>query len=124
MFSLGGNMMALQKKSFAENENQQTSGNRKLKDSEYLNLPDLHFFLSCQNKYKVNKGVYNTIDNWFYEHGVVLIIQRRIHILAFLDYVNQKKETASHKYVRFGNGGLTKTLNEFTEATETGDFNI
>ncbi|MBB6444266.1 hypothetical protein [Bacillus benzoevorans] len=117
-------MMALQKQNFTENENQQTSGNRKLKDSEYLNLPDLHFFLSCQNKYKINKGVYNTIDNWFYEHGVVPIIQRRIHILAFLDFVNQKKDSISHKYVRFGNGGLTKTLNEFTEEIETGEFNI
>ena len=116
--------MALEEQNFIENEDQHNSDKSKLEETEYLNLPDLHFFLSCQNKYKINKGVFNTIDNWFYEHGVLPIIHRRIHILAFLDYVNQKSDSISHKYVRFGNGGLTKTLNEFIEETEKGGFTI
>ena len=116
--------MALPKQNFDENENQHYTEKSKLGEAVHLNLPDLHFFLSCQNKYKINKGVYNTIDNWFYEHGIVPIINRRIHILAFLDYVNQKKDSISHKYVRFGNGGLTRTLNEFTEETDRRGFHI
>nr|WP_295970896.1 hypothetical protein [uncultured Bacillus sp.] len=116
--------MALQKQNFEENVNQPDKEKSELEDSNYLNLPDLHFFLSCQNRYKINKGIYNTIDNWFYEYGIVPIIHRRIHIIAFLDYVNQNKDSISHKYVRFGNGGLTKKLNEFTEETEREGFMI
>lgn len=46
---------------------------KSLDNSEYLNLPDLQFFLWCQQQYKLNKGVYNTIDSWFYEYGIVHI---------------------------------------------------
>ena len=42
---------------------------RNQEKSENLNLPDLDFFLWCQQQYKINKGVYNTIDRWFYKNG-------------------------------------------------------
>lgn len=89
-----------------------------LEKSEYLNLPDLQFYLWCQGKLKLNRGVYNTIDNWFYEHGIGHIILRRIYLLAFLDYVKTDlPDQSGHKYFRFGNGGLTKMLQQFIAET-------
>ncbi|MFE4810627.1 hypothetical protein ACFQ9Y_05620 [Peribacillus simplex] len=87
---------------------------RSLDKSEYLHLPDLEFFLWCQRQYSVNKGVYNTIDKWFYHDGIVNIIHRRIYLLAFLEFVTEENSKDNHhKYIRFGNGGLTKKLNQF-----------
>jgi riboflavin kinase len=85
-----------------------------LKRSEYLNLPDLQFFLWCQHQYKLNRGVYNTIDDWLYNFGITQVIHRRIYILAFLDFV--KKNEPKHegnKFIRFGNGGLSRRLHQF-----------
>jgi len=82
--------------------------------SEYLNLPDLQFFIWCQEHYRVNRGVYNTIDCWFYEKGIHFIPHRRIYILAFLDFVKDSGEQdEQHKFIRFGNGGLTEKLRKF-----------
>ncbi|WP_318502429.1 hypothetical protein [Bacillus sp. T3] len=99
------------------------------KDSELLNLPDLHFFLYCQRNYKINKGVFNTIDNWFFEYGIIQVLNRRIHILAFLDFVlNETSRLADdsnrRKFLRFGVGGLSKKLSEFISDTESGGFII
>ncbi|WP_342047315.1 hypothetical protein [Bacillus sp. OTU530] len=90
-----------------------------LEEIEYLNLPDLDFFLWCQQQYRVNKGVYNTIDHWFYEYGIINIIQRRIYLLAFLEYVTEGSlKSDHHKYIRFGNGGLTRKLHQFNKEKE------
>lgn len=96
-----------------------------LVENEYLNLPDLHFFLFCQNKYKLNKGVYNTIDNWFYTYGIVPVIHRRLHILAFFEFVKKgESESNQHKYIRFGSGGLSSKLNQFILDTEKDEYKI
>lgn len=89
--------------------------------AKYLNLPDLQFFLWCQKKYRLNKGIFNTIDNWFYSYGILPIAYRRIYILAFLEFVKDgEMESCQHTYIRFGNGGLSKKLNQFTkEIVET-----
>jgi riboflavin kinase len=81
--------------------------------SKYLNLPDLQFFNWCNRQYQVNRGVYNTIDQWFYEYGIVNIHFRRIQILAFLDFVRDDMLEKQPKFIRFGHGGLSKRLNEF-----------
>lgn len=87
---------------------------KSLRENEYLNLPDLQFFLWCQKNYRINKGVFNTIDNWFYTNGVVSIIHRRIYILAFLEFVKRgDADFKKRKYIRFGNGGLSKKLHQF-----------
>ncbi|OIK13076.1 hypothetical protein BIV60_14815 [Bacillus sp. MUM 116] len=87
---------------------------KSFESSQYLNLPDLQFFIWCNQKYKVNRGVYNTIDHWFYEYGIVNIQYRRIQVLAFLDFFKDKVfEQDKQKYIRFGHGGLAKSLNEF-----------
>jgi riboflavin kinase len=87
-----------------------------LAKSEHLNLPDLQFFNGCHVQYGLNKGVYNTIDNWFYEYGIVHILSRRIYLLAFLEFAKEKEpEQNEHKVIRFGNGGLVKKLYEFLD---------
>lgn len=63
--------------------------------------------------YRINRGVYNSIDNWFYEYGVINIMFRRIYILAFLEFVKDDNHD-SQKFMRFGHGGLTIKLKEFT----------
>ncbi|WP_286184749.1 hypothetical protein [Bacillus sp. SD075] len=85
-----------------------------LEDMEYLNLPDRLFFHWCQQKYRLNRGVYNTIDHWFYEYGIVHILHRRINLLAFLDFASTPEQDAGKtKFIKFGNGGLTQKLHEF-----------
>ena len=85
----------------------------------YLNLPELQFIHWCQQQYKINKGVYNTIDSWFFQKGIGSILNRRIYILAFLDFVmNTVQYESQTKYLRFGNGGLTKALQHFFDDIE------
>ena len=87
--------------------------------SRYLNLPELQFFHWCQHQYRINKGVYNTIDSWFFQKGIVSILNRRIYILAFLDFVMKTgQHDNQNKYLRFGNGGLTKALQHFLNYIE------
>lgn len=98
---------------------------KSFRTSEYLNLPDLQFFLWCQHQYKLNKGVYNTIDTWFYKNGIVSIIHRRIYILAFLDFVKKPgQQEDPHKYIQFGNGGLTKKLYQFFRKIDKKEYDL
>ena len=89
---------------------------KSIEQSKYLNLPDLQFYNWCYQQYGLNKGVYNTIDNWFHEYGIIHIQYRRIYLLAFLEFSKDEgiKED-KHKFIRFGNGGLIRKLNEFIE---------
>ena len=50
---------------------------------ERLNLPDLLFSKLCEDHYGINKGVYNTIDRWFYEQGVNHMVNRRKMVFSF-----------------------------------------
>lgn len=75
---------------------------------ETLHLTDLLFFEFCHDCFGINRGVYNTIDFWFYEQGQTDLIERRSHILYFLRFnheMNQKN--------KFGKGGLSTLLNEY-----------
>jgi len=77
-----------------------------------LNLPDLQFSQFCQKQFSLNKGIYNTIDSWFFNNGIINILDRRKFILQFMSYV------VSHEGdVKFGSGGLSKRLEEFWNET-------
>ncbi|WP_445490095.1 hypothetical protein [Niallia sp. 03133] len=90
-----------------------------LLENKYLNLPDLLFYNNCNRKYRINRGVFNTVDNWFYEYGVINIVYRRIYILAFFDFVKDRNiGPNSQKFIKFGQGGLTASLKEFTESIQ------
>jgi hypothetical protein len=42
----------------------------KIHDLIDINLADLAFANQCFEVYGINRGVYNTIDYWFYENGI------------------------------------------------------
>lgn len=58
--------------------------------STYLNLPDLQFFHWCNHHFRINRGVYNAIDQWFYDYGIINIQYRRIQTLAFFEFVKEE----------------------------------
>lgn len=81
-----------------------------------FHLPDSQFFTWCQSLYGINKGIYNTIDLWFYESNKRDILSRRRCIVEFLTFVISCKMNRNHHYsLRFGHGGLVKKLREFSE---------
>ena len=82
--------------------------------SESLNLPDLQFLKWCHRQFGLNRGVFNTIDNWFYENGIVSVYYRRILLLEFLEFsLEDGLRQDESKFIKFGHGGLSTKLNEF-----------
>ena len=80
---------------------------------EMFHLPDLQFIQFCEQQFSLNKGIYNTIDSWFYSKGLTDIIFRRRVMLQFI-FVNCSGEAK----VKFGPGGLTKKLEFFLASYE------
>ena len=80
----------------------------------YLNFPDLQFYNWCNQQFRINRGVFNTIDQWFYDFGITEVILRRIYILSFLNFVREAESKAEQqKFIRFGKRGLVNRLFEF-----------
>lgn len=73
-----------------------------------LNLPDLQFSQFCQQQFSLNKGIYNTIDSWFYDNGIINIVDRRTMVLRFMSFT-----ISNGAEVKFGPGGLLEKLEEF-----------
>lgn len=78
-------------------------------DTDIVHLPDLDFVRFCQEKFSINRGIYNTIDKWFSQHQVQNIVQRRTVILRFLYWVTVY--LPSDRKIEFGMKGLTENLN-------------
>lgn len=83
------------------------------RSEEIVHMPDLLFSKLCEEKYQINKGIYNTIDRWFYTKGLIQIIERRKMILSFFQYISLSENPG--KKVKFGSGGLTARLGQFWE---------
>ncbi|MFA8438570.1 hypothetical protein [Pueribacillus sp. YX66] len=83
-----------------------------MKSVQFVNYTDHSFQKLCEKKYGINRGVYNVIDNWFYEKGIRNIISRRKEILGFLNFIS-KQFSLNQSKVKFGSGGLVKKLEEF-----------
>lgn len=77
---------------------------------QIIHLPDLQFVRYCEKKYKVNRGIYNTIDSWLYGKGLYNIEVRRKVIIQFLEYVSYAYKNSK---VKFGAGGLSSCLSQF-----------
>jgi riboflavin kinase len=77
-----------------------------------IHLNDFSFIQLCDKNYGVNRGIYNTIDSWFYENGMENILERRRNIIFFLESIHKKKETKNLR-PKFGSGGLTLKLQEY-----------
>ncbi|MCZ8522738.1 MULTISPECIES: RNA-binding protein [Paenibacillus] len=80
--------------------------------ADVLQLPDFQFVTYCFETFGLNRGIYNTIDEWLYRFGVREITQRRQTIIAFLTE-QQRQGRSPGTYLKFGKGGLTKLLHEF-----------
>jgi riboflavin kinase len=76
-------------------------------EKSYLHWPDLQFIDWCSYHYGINRGIYNTIDAWFYAYGILNLTERRRAILQFL------KQAGKREGVKFGKGGLTSNLEQF-----------
>lgn len=74
-------------------------------------VPDYKFVTYCFEEYGLNRGIYNTIDEWLYENGYLHIVERRWMILAFLQSLQAGQTRSS--FLKFGKGGLTKQLLDF-----------
>lgn len=88
-----------------------------MKLEQTLNLPDLQFNQYCESRFEVNRGVYNTIDSWFYNQGLYSIIERRKTVLQFLYEI-----TIQDGKAKFGPGGLSRKLQEFWEEKQVHSF--
>ena len=74
-----------------------------------IHLPDIEFARYCEGEYGINRGIYNTIDRWFAEKGMMNIIERRQNILHFLQWVTYYVK----EKIKFGVKGLTEQLEHF-----------
>lgn len=80
---------------------------------KYIHLPDLAFVRYCMEEYRINRGVYNTIDLCFFEKGYTEITSRRKNILSFLHYCHVLNITNQKGKIQFGNGGLAWHLQQY-----------
>jgi len=79
---------------------------------QLINRTDLSFFQYCEQKYGINRGVFNTIEALLYDRGFIQILSRRQTILSFLEFVIQSGPKQSNRY-KFGPGGLSSKIKEF-----------
>lgn len=78
-----------------------------------INSPDLVFVKYCEETFGLNKGVYNTIDQWLYRKGFLDIKDRRKKTMEFLLFCTNITNKGKRK-LKFGRGNLTNLLLEFT----------
>ncbi|MCR8866012.1 hypothetical protein COK01_24215 [Priestia megaterium] len=74
-----------------------------------INKTDLHFFRYCEDTFGINRGVYNTIEQWFYKKDIFYVTERRLYIIDFLKYIFGPNKG----YGKFGKGNLISKLHEF-----------
>lgn len=86
----------------------------KVRQDQIIHLPDLSFARYCLQAYNINRGIYNTIDAWFYNNGIKEIVQRRDTILSFLSYIQKLNAVNEKGKINFGSGGLTLHLVNFS----------
>ncbi|MBS4214212.1 hypothetical protein BGM25_08160 [Bacillus sp. FJAT-29953] len=77
-------------------------------------MPDRLFSTFVEEEYGVNKGVYNTIDSWFYKNGLHNLLIRRKTIINFLCNLHDSMYSEGKK-LKFGNGGLSVKLKDYLE---------
>lgn len=78
------------------------------KIEQLIDLPDLQFVRFCEEVFRINRGIYNIIDAWFYEQDIKNVSSRRKIILTFFSYLNK-----DHEKIKFGPGGVKAHLEEF-----------
>lgn len=87
-----------------------------MKDNLSMSLyewPDLAFHHYCLQMYRLNRGTYNTIDQWLYDNGHPEIKRRRRMIIRFLDVMAAEQAKGESKFLSFGRGNLVAELSRF-----------
>lgn len=79
---------------------------------QLLNSPDLHFSQWCSEQFHINRGVYNTVEQWFYTQGFEEITGRRLQITLFLKWY---QDTSQQQKIKFGQGKLITSLQLFLQ---------
>src|SRR5699024_10000028 len=82
---------------------------KKISDHLSSQLPDLKFVRFCEEKYGINRGIYNTVDEWFYEQGIEGIVRRREIIMDFFKSLNESE----NRKVTFGSKRLREKFNHY-----------
>jgi len=81
-----------------------------------IHLPDIRFSRYCLEKFRLNRGVYNTIDMWLYDYGFREVAERRKLALAFLEFHYRKEPTdEGAAFYKFGRGNLVERLTAFVQ---------
>ncbi|MBS2967974.1 hypothetical protein J9317_04185 [Metabacillus sp. KIGAM252] len=81
--------------------------------TETVNSPDLVFQQYCKEVFGVNRGIYNTIDEWFLQAGAVSVLERRRMIVDFLQDLSEPNPGEKAALLKVGKGGLTTALHAF-----------
>ncbi|MFY4775822.1 hypothetical protein [Metabacillus sp. RGM 3146] len=81
---------------------------------EELHFPDLKFQQYCKEKYGVNRGIYNTIEEWLYSRGAYEILKRRKWLLLFLEFAKSRQQNEQAlQLFKIGKGELIPSLEVF-----------
>jgi riboflavin kinase len=79
-----------------------------------LQYTDYGFYRYCADRFGINRGIYNTVDEWFYHHGYHdNIVERRQQIICFMDFLAGTENEESSGKVKIGVGGLRSKFTEF-----------
>lgn len=84
-----------------------------LSRNEIIHNTDYSFQKYCNDNFGINRGVYNTIESWFFTKGIKNITLRREIILHFLEYIANDKYHQEQTKIKFGSGRLVINLNEY-----------
>lgn len=82
---------------------------------EVIHYPDYQFFKWCELQYFINRGVYNTIDQFLFETGYKSIDKRRVVLIDFLQYLFNRFANKDDQVLKLGHGNLTNALNQFMD---------
>lgn len=82
-------------------------------NADLFEWPDLAFHHYCLQMYRLNRGTYNTIDQWLFDNGYPEIKRRRKMIIVFLERMVKMQAEEGRKFLSFGKGNLIVELSHF-----------
>lgn len=89
-------------------------------DRDLMHQTDLSFQRLIYKEFGINRGVYNTIDQWFFDQGCINIVERRTEMIHFLHFSLKICEGPESKLV-FGSGRLVSNLANYLEKNKSND---
>ncbi|GIQ69541.1 hypothetical protein XYCOK13_23650 [Xylanibacillus composti] len=82
---------------------------------QVVHYPDIVLAQYCHDQFGLNKGVYNTIDEWLFSHGEQDVILRRTQMVRFLEDCKNRAGYSAAGQLTFGRGTLTEKLALFQQ---------